>query len=55
MQNTAHPSTLTLTPTLQFSIATRPHVRASKKKCWERTGVMSGYLRWREMQLFLNW
>eukprot|EP00940_MAST-03C_sp_MAST-3C-sp2_P000106 g106.t1 len=35
-------------------IASRPHVRASKLRCWKQTGMKAGYSRWRDMQLFMN-
>ena len=35
-------------------IASRPHVRASKLKCWKHCGMRAGYSRWRDMQLYMN-
>ena len=46
--------------TLAFSllsaqgIASRPHVRASKLRCWKHCGMRAGYSKWRDMQLYMN-
>ena len=36
------------------SISSRPHIRAKKMDAWKEAAPLSGYLQWREMQLFMN-
>ena len=36
------------------NISSRPHIRAKKMDAWKQAAPLSGYLQWREMQLFMN-
>ena len=36
------------------NISSRPHIRAKKMDAWKEAAPLSGYLQWRDMQLFMN-